>query len=75
MNNSLSPKITMPQAAALTGRNLGDIILRRAKGSRLFDPTFPPMVNGKFDRAEILAWQAATANKSPAPTSQERGAS
>jgi hypothetical protein len=74
MNESLTPKITMKQAAAMLGTNLGAIIKLRAKGARLFDPTFPIMVNGQFDRAEILAWQAANASKSPAQPNQERGA-
>lgn len=66
--------ITMQQAAAILGTNLGTIIILRSKGARLFDPTFPAMVNGKFDRAAILAWQAANASKLPAPPNQERGA-
>lgn len=66
--------VTMQQAAAMLGTNLGAIIKLRAKGGRLFDATFPPLIDGKFDRAEILAWQAATTNKTAAPPNQERGA-
>ena len=49
----LSPR----QTAAAIGTNLGHLVLLRAKGSMLFDPTFPPMVDQTFDEAAISAWK------------------
>lgn len=60
--------ITMRQAAQLLGCNLGSIVLIRAKGGKLFDPTFPAMADGNFNQADILAWQAAKANKTAVAT-------
>ena len=34
------------------------LIQLRAKDSRTSDPTFPPMTNGTFDEAAVLAWRA-----------------
>lgn len=63
--------ITMRQAAQLLGCNLGSIILMRAKGGKLFDPTFPAMTpDGTFREADILAWRAAkrVSNNPPSVT-------
>lgn len=50
-------RLTMRQTAAAIGTNLGTLLLLRAKGSMLFDPTFPPMVDQTFDEAAISAWK------------------
>jgi len=69
----MTTNITMRQAAAILGTNLGAIIKLRAKGARLYDPTFPPMVTGRFDRAAILAWQAANTSKPTMPVPPNPG--
>ncbi len=52
-------RLTMQQTAAAIGTNLGTLIQLRAKGARLYDPSFPPMVGGNFDEAAIMAWKTA----------------
>lgn len=52
-------RLTMQQAAAAIGTNLGQLIQLRAKGSKLFDPSFPPMHGGHFDEAAVMAWKTA----------------
>ena len=52
-------RLTMQQTAAAIGTTLGQLILLRAKGSKLFDPSFPPSIGGNFDEAAIMAWKTA----------------
>lgn len=59
----MNTTLTLRQVAAILGGNLGDVIKLRTKDCRHFDPTFPPMVHGEFDREAILKWQAANVGK------------
>lgn len=52
--------LTMKQVADLIGTNLGTVLNIRAKGARLYDPTFPAMNNQTFDYAEVMAWLQTT---------------
>ncbi|MDP3335249.1 hypothetical protein [Rhodoferax sp.] len=61
----MNARLSFKQAAEAIGTNLGTLIQMRAKGAKLFDPTFPPMTNGTFDAAEIAAWKTAKNVQSP----------
>lgn len=52
-------KLSMQQVASQIGTNLGTLIQMRARGAKLFDPTFPPMTNQTFDSTEVAAWLTA----------------
>ncbi len=64
-------QLTMRQAAQTLGISLGQFMLRRSRGSSLFDANFPTMVNQLFDQASVEAYRDALATGpiSQAPTS------
>jgi len=69
---TLTPdRLTMQQTATALNTNIGGVIKLRSKGASLYDPTFPPMVNGTFDEAAVLAWKAARDAKAAGTTSKE----
>jgi len=51
-------RLTLRETAAALGTNVGTVFQLRAKDSRTSAPTFPPMTNGTFDEAAVLAWRA-----------------
>lgn len=56
---SLSPRLTIGQTTHLCNQQIGRL---RA------DTTFPPMINGTFAEAAVLAWIAARDAKAATPT-------
>jgi len=60
-------KLSIQQVAQALGTNLGSVILMRAKGARLYDPTFPPMTNGTFDSTEVASWKATKSGQLQVP--------
>jgi hypothetical protein len=61
-------RLTTRQTAATIGINLGSLVVLRSRGSRFYDPSFPPMVNQTFDEAAILEWKNAS-DRRPAQSS------
>jgi hypothetical protein len=68
-----SRRLTIRETAAAIGTNLGGLLKLRSKGARLYDPTFPPMVNQTFDEAGVLSWKAARDAKAANPGGHKNG--
>lgn len=50
-------RINITQAAKVADIRIGELVAIRSKGARLYDQSFPPMTDGTFDAAEVLAWK------------------
>lgn len=73
MSTSAPNRLTLREAAATLGLNVGQVLQLRANGGRLFDPTFPKLVNGYFRADEILAWKKSKEDKAARISSTPEG--